>query len=99
MANYATRLDRLETARRPAAEPMRILVSFIDPQSHESVGMVAMETDGEHRHFDRAAGPGGDEHPFGRHRTRLSAGCTKRWDGTRMANYDARLQSAAMWAS
>ena len=49
MANYATRLDRLETARRPAAEPMRILVSFIDPQSHESVGMVAMETEGEHR--------------------------------------------------
>jgi hypothetical protein len=47
MANYATRLDRLETARRPTAEPMRILVSFIDPQSHESVAMVAMQADRE----------------------------------------------------
>jgi hypothetical protein len=55
MASYAIRLARLEAAQRPA-EPMRILVSFIDPQSHESVAMVAMEANRERRHFDRAAG-------------------------------------------
>jgi hypothetical protein len=55
MSNYANRLDRLEDAIRPTAEPIHILRIIIDPAAPGDgvLEVLARGGDGSRRHFTR----------------------------------------------
>lgn len=62
MSNYANRLDRLEDAIRPAAEPVHILRVIVDPNApgDRVVSVIARGDNGALTHFARESGESWD---------------------------------------